>query len=314
MTDRLDLADLPSVPLVSIIVPCYGQAHFLPDAIESALAQTYQSIEVIVIDDGSPDNTASVAGSYLRVRCVRQENRGPAAARNRGLTESTGECLVFLDADDRLHARALELGLGALKGHRGAAFSYGACEFIDAHGNFIHSSTKPIVKGDHYLRLLEGNFLPNPAAIMFRREPLEALGGFRNGVDGVEDYELCLRLTRIYEASGYHDVVADYRQHGDSLSRKAAVMSESVLAVLRSQADHVLGNRAYEAALRRGLRRWRQQYYAELLVARARENARAGHWGPVIRDTLALLRANPKRLLEDVVRRASRTGSSDKSA
>src|ERR1700736_5280277 len=89
-------------PLVSVVVPCYNQAHFLRDVIESVLAQTYPHVELVVVDDGSPDNTTDVVADYPILRCVRQENRGVAEARNTGFRASNGEFVLFIDADDRL--------------------------------------------------------------------------------------------------------------------------------------------------------------------------------------------------------------------
>ncbi len=88
--------------LVSVVIPCYKQAHFLPEAIKSVLAQTYSGVEAIVVDDGSPDNTSEVACRHRDVRCIRQQNQGLSGARNTGLRESRGSFVMFLDADDRL--------------------------------------------------------------------------------------------------------------------------------------------------------------------------------------------------------------------
>jgi len=303
MSDPIELDPLPEAPLVSVIIPCYKQAHFLPQAIESALHQTHQRVEIVVIDDGSPDATSKVASSYEGVRCVRQDNRGLSGARNRGLLESVGECLVFLDADDRLRPQAIEIGLRHLKGCRAAAFSYGSCALIDVDGHFLSVFEPPSVEGDHYQQLLQGNCLPNPAAMIYRRDTLVAVGGFRPELRAVEDYDLSLRLTKVYSACGHRDLVADYRQHGTSLSRNLAAMSDSMLSVLQAQVAHVSRNREYEKALRRGMRKWRKGYYTEQLVARARQNARGGHWGLVARDALSLLRANPRMLLENALRK-----------
>ncbi|PYL19270.1 MAG: hypothetical protein DMF41_10205, partial [Verrucomicrobia bacterium] len=98
-------------PLVSVVIPCYDQAHFLSEAIESVLAQTYPHFELVVVDDGSNDNTAAVVNRYPGIRYFRQENQGLAAARNAGLRQTMGEYLVFLDSDDRLLPSALEAGL-----------------------------------------------------------------------------------------------------------------------------------------------------------------------------------------------------------
>src|SRR5919112_554735 len=97
--------------LVSVIIPCYNHAHYLDQAIESVLNQSYRNFEIIVVDDGSTDETSVVASRYERVRLFQQENQGLSGARNRGLGEAKGEYVVFLDADDRLVPGALEAGL-----------------------------------------------------------------------------------------------------------------------------------------------------------------------------------------------------------
>ena len=104
-------------PLVSVVIPCYNQAHFLPEAIKSALAQTHQPVEVVVVDDGSPDNVVDVVASYPGVRCVRQENRGRSQARNAGFRASRGKYVIFLDADDRLTPNAIESHLRCFSEH-----------------------------------------------------------------------------------------------------------------------------------------------------------------------------------------------------
>src|SRR5215210_7397761 len=118
--------------LVSVVIPCYNQAHFLDEAIESVLSQSYTNFEVIVVDDGSTDTTSEVASGHADagVRLFRQENRGLAGARNRGLAESKGEYVVFLDSDDRLLGEALAVGVRELKSHPGCAFVAGRCTFI----------------------------------------------------------------------------------------------------------------------------------------------------------------------------------------
>jgi glycosyltransferase involved in cell wall biosynthesis len=287
---------------VTVVIPCYNQGHFLADAIQSALRQTYRRIEIVVVDDGSKDTTPVVAAAYPSVRYVHQDNRGLPGARNRGLTESTGECVVFLDSDDRLHPNAVEIGLRHLEMSPSAAFAYGRCNLIGADGAELGTSERPIVEGDHYQALLFGNFLPNPAAIIFRRDVLESLGGFNVDSKAAEDYELCLRVTREYGARGHKEVIADYRQHEASMSRSPCLMSESVLQVLQSQKEYVSRNRNYVGAWKKGMRNWRRRFHAAILVVRVRENARAGQWPLVVRDAVSLLRANPRMLIENAGR------------
>src|SRR5688500_8996836 len=102
-------------PLVSVVIPCYNQAHYLSEAVESALAQSYGSVETFVVDDGSADNSGEISARYPRVSYLRQANRGVAAARNAGLAASSGQFVLFLDADDRLLPEAVAVGLEAFR-------------------------------------------------------------------------------------------------------------------------------------------------------------------------------------------------------
>src|ERR1051326_205992 len=112
------------MPQVSVIIPTYNSAHYLADAVESVLSQTFQDIEVLIIDDGSTDETETVIQRYgSLVRCFRQRNSGVAVARNRGIEESRGEYVAFLDADDTWLPHKLERQLAALD----ECSDYGAC-------------------------------------------------------------------------------------------------------------------------------------------------------------------------------------------
>ncbi len=115
------MMNLTQQPLVSVIIPCYRSERFLALTLESVLRQSYASLEVVVVDDGSPDASASIARTFAerdgRVRVVVQENAGVASARNRGMAESAGELLVFLDADDVMLPDAIKIGVESLTEH-----------------------------------------------------------------------------------------------------------------------------------------------------------------------------------------------------
>jgi glycosyltransferase involved in cell wall biosynthesis len=141
--------------VVSVVIPCYNQAHFLHEAIESALAQTYSHCEILVVDDGSTENIAEVAAGYPKVRYIRQENSGVSAARNKGWKRSRGEYLVFLDADDRLLPEA-QIGVNYLREIRRLR-----CRLPNSLSRKGRSSTSrnhPHVSSEHYLELLRGNY------------------------------------------------------------------------------------------------------------------------------------------------------------
>ena len=113
-------------PLVSVIIPCYNHGRYLANAIESVLTQNYDRIEIIVIDDGSVDDTAMVAKKYDQVIYYYQTNQGLSASRNRGIELSKGDFIVFLDADDWLLPNAIQLNLQKLQQHPEAALVSGA--------------------------------------------------------------------------------------------------------------------------------------------------------------------------------------------
>jgi len=212
------------MPLVSIVIPCHRQAHFLPQAIESALSQTHRQREVVVVDDGSPDNTAEVAACYPGVRCVRQENRGVAEARNSGFRASRGEYVLFIDADDRLTPNAVEAHLLCFAEHPEAGFVVGDIDQIAGDGSYICSPRWPVLEANFYEELLKVNHMANTMGIMFRRSLVDALGGFAGAFEPAEDYEILLRAARIGQSAHHSTVVAQYRRHVENSSWKGALM------------------------------------------------------------------------------------------
>jgi glycosyltransferase involved in cell wall biosynthesis len=228
--------------LVSVIIPCYNQAAYLGEAIESILEQTYQHFEIIVVDDGSTDETAEVAGRYERVRVVRQENRGLSGARNRGIEESRGEMLVFLDADDRLKRGGLEAGIKALRKHADCALVFGHCQFIAPDGSPLATQRGGFSEDDFYLVLLQYNCINMPAVAMYRRSLFDTVKGFDSSLDASADYDIYLRIAREHKIACHHELVAEYRQHADQMSRDPVLMLKSVMATLGSQAEYVKGN------------------------------------------------------------------------
>ena len=207
-----------------MIIPCYGQADFLPEAVESVLAQTYPQTEIIVVDDGSPDNVSEVVGRYPMVRCVHQENQGLASARNAGFRVSKGEYVLFLDADDRLMPNAIEWHLACLAKEPPVGFVVGDIDHITRDGSYADSPRWPLLESNQYEELLRVNHVANTIAVMFRREVLEQLGGFKPACSPAEDYELLLRAARLFPSRHHRTVVAQYRRYAASLSRKGTLM------------------------------------------------------------------------------------------
>jgi len=255
--------------LVSVIIPCYNYARYLGDAIGSVLNQTYQHYEVVVVDDGSTDNTAEVAARYPGVRYIYQKNQGISAARNTGARHSRGGFLVFLDPDDMLLRTALEIGVRCLKANPDCALVSGNCQFIAADGTPIRTPQSPqSVDKEHYLALLYFNYIWNPANVMYRREVFESVGGFDPAIGAAEDCDLYLRITRRFSMRCHGKIVAKYRRHGVNLSQNAEKMLKYMLLILRSQAEHVRGDKRYELQLKRGISLQRE-HYGRRVVRRA---------------------------------------------
>jgi SAM-dependent methyltransferase len=237
----------------------------LGEAIESVLVQTCQDFEIIVVDDGSTDATPEVVRQYPQARYLRQANRGLPAARNTGVAAGCGPYLVFLDADDRLLPEALSTGLNCFEGHADCAFVSGGHRRIDEAGTVIEQPTPSRVDHDHYLALLQGNYIGMHAAVMYQRSLLEAAGGFNERLPACEDYDLYLRLARSNPVRCHETVVAEYRTYGTSMSANTGIMLRTVLAVLRSQQPHLNQDARREAAFRAGLRYWKRLYVRQFL-------------------------------------------------
>ena len=290
--------------MVSVIIPCYNQAAFLGDAIDSARAQTAGVPEIIVVDDGSKDDTVHVAQRH-GVRCVSQRNQGQGAARNHGLRYATGEYIVFLDSDDTLLPQAVDTGLQYLRARPALAFAAGRCLVFSERG--VHPDTRyyPVVEKDHYLELLKSNFIWMPGCVVFRRDVVVQTGGFATDVTGAEDYDLYLRIARQYPIHHHDTFVAAYRQHGTSTSRRAALMLRSALTVMARQRRLVKGDPAAEAAWQQGVRHWKREY-GEETVLNIRRLLRAGNWAALSPALLAVARYYPEALWQHPARKLAR--------
>ncbi|HJR08411.1 MAG TPA: glycosyltransferase [Pyrinomonadaceae bacterium] len=239
--------------LVSVIIPCYGQAHFLDDAIRSVHAQSYRQFEIIVVDDGSPDNTAEVAARYDDglVRLIRQRNLGLATARNNGLRASAGDFIVFLDADDRLLPRALETGVNSLYAAPECAFVYGLCEFIDQEGSPIPTPPHVAVKENYHRAFLRDNPILSPGAAMFRRSIFSRVAGFDPSLSrGCEDLDLYLRIAKEWPVHCHGKTTLQYRKHRGSMSANRFRMLRASNKLFRKHLREVAGERELEELCR----------------------------------------------------------------
>jgi len=201
------------MPTVSIIIPSYNCGHLLPQTLDSVFNQTFRDFEVIVIDDGSTDDTCGIVSRYLdRVKYLSQTNQGPSAARNNGIRESEGAFLVFLDADDIVLPVKLEAQTKALNEHTDWGVVYSAWQYINQLGIPIMPAVRPQKEG-HLLKewLLRSFFFP-PGCALVRRDCLQTCGFFDEDLRAAEDTDLWTRLALAGYSFGYIDeVLFEYR-------------------------------------------------------------------------------------------------------
>lgn len=285
--------------LISVVIPTYNHARFLPDAIQSVMQQTYRPVEIIVVDDGSTDDTQEVVRPFRTVRYVKQRNSGVTAARNVGLHLSSGSYVVFLDADDRLLAGALDIGIRSLSANPDCALTFGTFYMIDGEGRKRGISHPLSQRRYGYRDFLEQNFIGNPGVALYRKDALAAVDGFDSANQAAGDYDLYLRITHAFPVACHTEPVLEYRRHGSNMSNDPATMLPACLNALRKQLPVVKGDASLEAALKRGTTYWKN-YYGERLVMKMYEDVARRKWKNTARCLSQLLIHYPERLTRKV--------------
>jgi glycosyltransferase involved in cell wall biosynthesis len=283
----------PNQQVVSVIIPCYNHAHFLGEAIESVINQTYPYVEIIVVDDGSTDDTAQIAKAYPNIHCVRQNNFGLSRARNVGLSYSKGTYITFLDADDSLFHDAIDIGLRALASRNDFALAFGLFVTVGS----IQSMQKLSRETNYgYKELLQRNVIGNPGSALYCRWVFTEIGGFDEANSPAADYDLYLRATRQFPILCHHQLVVQYRRHGANMSNDVRLMLASTLTALKKQRSHVEKSRELRAAYDMGVEFWRN-CYGEPLINRMYEQFAKGHLIDAALDGYTLVRFYPHRFL-----------------
>lgn len=216
---------------VSVIIPTYNYGRFIAETLRSVLAQTLSPSEVIVVDDGSTDDTAEVIAAFgSAVKYIRQENAGVCAARNRGVMESRGELIAFLDADDLLEPSAFEKQVARFEADASIGLVHcGIREFDSETGQTI---TYKLVGGEEgvadNLLLWEGAVIPGPGAGMVSREAFDAVGGFDTSMKVGEDWDFCYRIARKFRVGFVAEPLVNYRSHRNAAHRNVAEMERGM--------------------------------------------------------------------------------------
>lgn len=253
-------------PLVGIVIPMYNAATTIDETLDSAFAQTYPAIEIIVVDDGSTDGGASRveqrATADPRLRLLRQQNCGVAAARNSGAAATTADYLAFLDADDLWAPHKIALQMTALLTSGGAAgVSYSWSALIDRWSHVISLDYRPVVEGCVTRELCEGNFVGNGSSLLVRRDVFEAAGGFDSSLrdrdaQGCEDLAICLALSERTEFRVVPRFMTGYRRTDDNMSSDGLRLWRSANLVLGPYRERCPGYSGLVNGHLNGLAEW----------------------------------------------------------
>ena len=231
------------VPSVDIIVPAYNAASFLPQALESVIAQEFEDWRILLVNDGSTDNTGEIAAKFQkrlgeRMLVITQANAGLPAARNAAIRASTAEFLAILDADDVWLPCRLSESLKSFATRPAAGISYGLVSRIDEHGAVFSTfnGNGPNADGriapEIFMRRIE---LPCPT-VTFRRSAIDRVGFFDEALRATEDRDLWLRIALRYEVAFVPKVIAYYRSSPKSMSTDMDRMLTAQLQFIRKHA------------------------------------------------------------------------------
>ncbi len=212
------------MPRVSVIIPTYNSARFITATLDSVLAQSYRDFEIIVVDDGSTDNTRNVIQPYLdRITYIYQQNSERSAARNNGMTHASGDYIAFLDSDDLWASEKLKRQVAVLDAHPEVALVYCQAQYIDEIGkltffcgNWIDGpKADDLVIADYFEALLGGNVISGGGSTpIVRHWMLNRVGPFDETLTNGEDWDVWLRLSRLGPFAYLPEPLTSYRVYG----------------------------------------------------------------------------------------------------
>jgi glycosyltransferase involved in cell wall biosynthesis len=231
--------------LVSIIIPTYNSDKYIADAITSVIKQDYKNWELLVVDDGSTDNTTAVVSEFLsdpRITYFKKENSGVSHARNYGAERAKGRYLCFLDADDSFHSTNVSEKVAVLNNNPDAGLVHADISMTDARGNLLHFFNTGLSGSRLHLALLLWNecVIPAPSSIMVTKEAFYAVGKWDPLFSTAADQDFFIRVTAAYPIYRINRPLTSYRIVDASMSKNPAVFEKDHLAVYRKAKNNNL--------------------------------------------------------------------------
>ena len=222
------------MPLITVVIPAYNCAQTIRETVQSVLAQTLTDLEIIIINDGSQDETLDVLSGIAdpRIKVFTHDNSGVSVSRNRGIEKATGEFIAFLDSDDLWKPEKLADQYQALQNHPTAAIAYSWIDYIDESGQFLRPGRHALFRDNVYSQLLLGNFIECGSSPLVRKSALTAADGFDESLLTNEDWELWLRLSSQYDFIAVPKVQVLYRISTTSKSFNVQRHEQSRLRII----------------------------------------------------------------------------------
>ena len=219
------------LPLVGVVIPNFNYSKYLPEAIDSVLAQTYPNIEIIVVDDGSTDNSIDILQNYEgKIRVIQQANSGVSAARNRGVSESQGKFIAFLDADDSWLPRKIERQISEFLTDPKLGLVHVGVNETDSVGNTLRIR-RDGMEGEvsQELLLLRSAVLGGGSGLMVPRDVFDKIGGFDLNLSTSADWEIFYRISSRYPVGFVNETLVKYRMHGTNMHGNVPQMQRELL-------------------------------------------------------------------------------------
>lgn len=245
-----------------MIIPTFNCSSLLKQAIDSALSQTYPQLEVIVVDDGSTDDTETICATFgTAIRYFRQLNRGTPAARNTGLSHAKGKYIALLDHDDLWLETKVEKQVSAMEHDSSIGMCHTGGRVVDLRSGQITSTYLPAAELDYHAILSWCSV--GCATAMIRRETLELAGGFDETLKGVDDWDLWIRIGWHSRIVGLREVLAEIREHGSNQGKRYERMFPIVNKCIKKPRPFHAGCRQCSKAIQIAKSRLRQDYYVK---------------------------------------------------
>jgi glycosyltransferase involved in cell wall biosynthesis len=226
-------------PIVSIVIPTYRHRDFILETLASVERQTFPDYEIVVVNDGSPDDTADLLRPLAtegRIRYYEQPNSGQAAARNRGISEAEGTYVALLDDDDLLPPDKLAWQVAFMDANPEYGMVAGNARVIDAAGNALRETSYD--QDITFAGLFERSYFISPGQGLFRSSTLASIGGLDTAIWGADDWDLYFRLARVSKIRAVGRVALLYRKHAGNASLRTDLMLENSCLVIRRNLGH----------------------------------------------------------------------------